>query len=242
MRGPDSFTASRLTVAQWADRRLRTAILSGELKPGARILPSKLAEAWDVSATPLREAIHRLAGDGLIEESPHRGARVKTPSRSDLLDLYDLRLMLEPHALAMSLRASDDTHRARMRQTADHLAAAMADPAADMLTVEEFHRDYHRSLFERCSSDRLIGFIETLSQHSSYYRLLVQRVPSRGGEEAANREHAQLLDMCVAGEVEGAVEVLRHHLETTARALLGSPLMDGGAMTEPDQAVSDTVA
>ncbi|MGA0205557.1 MAG: GntR family transcriptional regulator, partial [Ilumatobacteraceae bacterium] len=67
--------AMPVTRADWADERLRAEILTGRLRPGDRIPVERLAEAWGVSATPIRESLRRLAGDGLVDLTPQRGAR-----------------------------------------------------------------------------------------------------------------------------------------------------------------------
>src|SRR5260221_8530480 len=94
------------TRSEWAEDRLRQAILRGELRPGQRLHASDLAERWDVSATPLREAFQRLAGEGLVELLPHRGARVGELAAHATPALYELRLLLEPLALRHFLEAS----------------------------------------------------------------------------------------------------------------------------------------
>src|SRR5690349_17528608 len=77
------------TRSEWALERLRTAILQGELAPGERLRANDLAERWDVSATPLREALQRLASDGLVAMEPQRDARVATPSVREAAEIYE---------------------------------------------------------------------------------------------------------------------------------------------------------
>ena len=76
------------TRSDWVEGRLRLAILQGELEPGQRLHANDLAQRWDVSATPLREAFQRLASDGLVAMSPPRGARVASPSIDEAVELY----------------------------------------------------------------------------------------------------------------------------------------------------------
>src|SRR5258708_23812886 len=102
------------TRADGVDRRLRAAILSGELRPGERLVAGPLAQRFTVSATPLREAIQRLATSGLIEIEPQRGARVAAASPRDAEEIYELRTLLDPLALRDSLAHSDDVHRAQI--------------------------------------------------------------------------------------------------------------------------------
>ena len=79
------------TRSDWALRRLRSAILTGEFPPGTRLRAEELAERWQVSPTPLREAFQRLGGARLVEVSPQRGVRVAEFTLEDAADLYALR-------------------------------------------------------------------------------------------------------------------------------------------------------
>jgi DNA-binding GntR family transcriptional regulator len=214
----DGSSGPLATRAQWADRRLRLAILTGELPPGTRIRPGDLAREWEVSATPLREAIHRLAGDGLIVESPHRGATVAPLDRGDMLELYELRLLVEPRALEKSLDASDESHRAEMRRAHDAWVAADSSPDTDPLTREEAHQQFHRSLLSRCPSRRMLSQIDAYSEHSTRYRLAAGSV--KPGDHRGRQEHRHLLDLCLAGDVEAAVDALRDHLMLTVNTVL----------------------
>jgi len=140
------------TRAQWVDGRLRAAILRGELKPGERILPGELAARWDVSPTPLREALLRLEADGLVESVPHRGARVTPLTRRALTELYELRVLLEPFALEKAIARRTDFDAAEARASHARMGALAQSP--DVLAFEQAHREFHRSMLRGCGSPR----------------------------------------------------------------------------------------
>src|SRR5690348_6581277 len=79
---------------------LEEAILDGELKPGERLRAEALAQRFGTSRTPIREALLQLEAQGLVEVTHNRGAVVRTFDRDDLLDLYEVRALIEPHAAA----------------------------------------------------------------------------------------------------------------------------------------------
>src|SRR5689334_23783627 len=79
---------------------LEEAILEGELKPGERLRAEALAQRFGTSRTPIREALLQLEGQGLVEVEPNRGAVVRSFDRDDVLDLYEIRALIEPHAAA----------------------------------------------------------------------------------------------------------------------------------------------
>src|SRR5688500_1453856 len=138
------------TRADWVDRRLKEAILRGDLAPGERLVAATLAERWNVSATPLREAIQRLAAEGLVETAPQRGARVAPVSVRDGEGIYELRLLLEPRALRESREYRDDSHRAEIGEA--YAAYERAVKAADLPGALDAHRDLHATLLNRCPS------------------------------------------------------------------------------------------
>ncbi len=88
---------------------LREAILSGEFGPGERLRTESLAKRFGSSRTPVREALVQLEGEGLVDIEPRRGALVRSFASSDLIDLYEIRALLEPAAAARAaLRVRED--------------------------------------------------------------------------------------------------------------------------------------
>ncbi len=202
-----------LTRAEWVDRRLRHAIITGEFRPGERLVTEELARRWSVSPTPLREGYNRLAAEGLVELLPQRGARVARVSLADALEIYDIRQMLEPHALRVSLQHRDATWERDVRQTYDRLREQFATGLDDLVAFETAHQAFHSALLAHCQSGWLLRIIRTLQDHSVRYRLL--SLAPRGGPAGVQAEHDALLAACVAGEVDSAVAQLRDHIQLT---------------------------
>jgi DNA-binding GntR family transcriptional regulator len=200
------------TRAEWVDQRVRTAILTGELTPGARLVTTQLAEELGVSATPLRESLRRLAADGLVDLPAHGVARVSELSAQDAEEVYELRLRLEPDALARSIRRSDGTHR-------DEVAAAYQalEQVATPAEALEAHRAFHAALISRCDSRWLLRLCALLADHATRYALA--STPARGSRGAALDEHRGLRDAVLAGDAEGAEALLTAHLERSRRAV-----------------------
>src|SRR3954449_12090798 len=88
--------------------QLQHAILEGVLKPGERLRAEALAQRYGTSRTPVREALLQLEAQGLVEVEPNRGAVVRAFDRADLLDLYEVRALLEPAAAARAARRIDE--------------------------------------------------------------------------------------------------------------------------------------
>src|SRR5471032_2414444 len=96
----DATRRGHRTLAEKAFQTLHTAIITGRLRPGARLPIEELAELLEMSPMPIREAVRRLHAAGLVENIPHRGARVTELSITDLAEVYEARLALEPLAVS----------------------------------------------------------------------------------------------------------------------------------------------
>lgn len=213
-------TEMPLSRTEWATEKLQQAILSGDLTPGERLSSSELAKRWSMSATPLREALQRLAADGLVEYVPQRGARVSEVLPRDINEVYELRLLLEPMALERSLKRVDDGWRQRAKSTYARLRAELEGGLDDMMVFERVNRDFHQALLSRCDSAWLLRIVHMLADNSVRYRALSWW--PRGGDDEILREHEELYEACVAGEIERAVELISEHLRRTRDAILES--------------------
>lgn len=203
------------TRLEWVDARLRDHIITGALRPGDRILVNDLAAEWKISATPLREAIQRLAAAGLLSVNPQRGARVAAVSPTEAKELYELRLLLEPRALQSSMENADDDYRGEVTAAFDRFDALRSrrDRVGPM---ERFllHRQFHDAVLSRCSSTWLLRVTSMLMDQTLRY---VPYTRHRG--ENRLDEHAALYELVIIGDIDGAVASLRAHLESSANHL-----------------------
>src|SRR4029079_9223206 len=117
--------ASHRTLAEKAFGMLHDAIVSGALLPGERLHLDDLAAATGMSPMPIREALRRLDGVGLVENVPHRGARVADLTIEDLNEVYDSRLMLEVPAIGRAAENFSDEDSADAAQWLERLSSAL---------------------------------------------------------------------------------------------------------------------
>ncbi len=202
-----------VTRSEWTDERLRDEILSGRLRPGDRIAVEQLAESWGVSATPIRESIRHLAGEGLVELAPQRGARVASIDTDLAIEIYAIRLLLEPVALRQSLEAAstDPTFAADVASAFDAMVGAA--PGIERL---DLHRAFHLTLVSRCPNRTLRTEIASLMDRSRLFQLAsTPRDPSSGHA----RDHRRLRDSATAGDVDTTIAIHTDHLTTTLTAL-----------------------
>lgn len=199
------------TRAQWVDQRLRQAILSGELAPDERLITATLCERFSVSPTPLREALQRLAGEGLVEITPQRGARVAALSPTDWLEVIELRVILEPIALRDSFARATDTDFAVMKQAGRALAAMVAPNRATPLEIAAANRSLHDALLSRATSRQLIRTIAVLTGQSMRYHVLAL---ARAGADGLVLKNGPELDKALQRRSAGEMEaILAVHLD-----------------------------
>jgi DNA-binding GntR family transcriptional regulator len=205
--------ASR-TLAGQAVVEIQDRILSGEFPPGARLPIEQLAELLDLSPMPIREALHRLDSLGFVEHIPHRGARVRALSLTDLLDTYAARLPLEMLA----------TFKAAMVFTPDDEGLARAlldeyrrrDAEGDSRGARQAHADFHFTIYRASGSLWLVRLIQPIFDNSHRYR--AASLPARD-LDLRHREHLDILEACVAHDAPQAAAAMRDHLHTTVRTV-----------------------
>jgi len=210
------------TLAEKAFISLHQAIVSGELSPGARLPLDELARMLDMSAMPVREAVRRLGAMGLVENVPHKGARIAELSIEDLIEVYEARLVLEPLAVyrgAMAFTEKDEV----VAKSALDLMSAGRRTLADSAEHWSAHSAFHLGLYEAAGSSWLMRLIRPLWDSSERYRLAT---PLERGVAARRDEHEKVLRACADHAGGLAAGMLYNHLASTANST--SKAMGGG--------------
>ena len=205
--------------------QLRADLLAGDLEPGSKLAIEALAERYDTSATPLREALNRLISDGLVERREQRGFVVAAISASDLAEITKTRCWLESLALRESIAAHSTEWEEALVLAHHRLARAprsLSDKRfEDNPEWEPLHRAFHRTLISGCGSRWLLQFCEQLAdQHHRYRRLSAPRAFAKRGVKS---EHQQLMQAAIEGRADDAVALLCAHFERTAKIIRDDP-------------------
>lgn len=199
------------TGAERVYRRLRAAIISGEYPPGDKLAETALSERLDTSRTPVREALRRLAREGLVEVAPNRGARVVRWTPDDLAEIFRLRALLEGHAAsrAATLRTDDE-----LRQLDDTIAAmdALGDRRDDEAMAERtrLNNELHAAVVSAARSPRLAVLLEQLVSATLVFRTFERYSPE--ALERSRRQHHDLVLAMHAGNPELAAATMTAHL------------------------------
>ncbi len=212
------------TLASTALARLRADIISCRLRPGQRLRFDDLKVAYDIGLSPLREALMRLASEGLVQVEDHRGFRVAPISKNDLLDITFVRQEVEGLSLRLSIELGDDDWEAQIlgafhrlaRWESQRIKGGLADPE-----WEHRHGAFHHALVSACRSPTLLRFRKQLFEQTERYRsasLLHETQERRGVLD----EHKKLMEAVLDRDTVAAVGLLQAHLRLTAKLVLGA--------------------
>ena len=196
----------------YAYQELRRRILSGELDPGSVIGQSALAKDLGVSTTPLREALRRLAAEGLVEIESHRDARVTPLTADDARNLVAIRESLD--SLAGVLAAQNRTDEDIASITAHLNRLVPLDDAGDVNALAD-HRDFHRAIYRAAHNPQLFTILEGLWDKADQYRQFALRLRERSEVDGSRveAEHAEIVDAITAGDSDRAERAMRQHVQ-----------------------------
>ncbi len=202
---------AEIPQGQSAYRRLLEEIRNGALLPGARLREIELAERMGISRTPVREAIRQLESDGLVAHLPRQGATIRSLDHAEVVELYEMRAVLEGTAARLAARAASDIELAELAALNGELAAAPAGAQA-----REVNRVFHRTLIEAARNRFLIKAMSALQKTLLILGPTTLAEPDRAA--AAVAEHAAVLDALLARDGAQAEVAMRAHVEAALSA------------------------
>jgi DNA-binding GntR family transcriptional regulator len=212
-----AITSARRSQTRRAYDELKRRILDNELPPGTQALEQQTAEWLGMSRTPVREALIRLAQEGMIEVRPRHGMRVLPIAIADLREIYDLLAGLEATAVdILARRGLNAVEVAELEGLLKGMTAALDQ--GDLTTWAEGDARFHRRLIEMSGNQRLIMMVETIREQSHRARMATLQL--RPKPVASNDEHAAVVAALKRRDGEAAVKLLRAHRLRSARLLI----------------------
>jgi DNA-binding GntR family transcriptional regulator len=209
----ERYNRGHRTLAEKAFDTLHAAIITGQLRPGTRLPIEELAGVLDMSPMPIREAVRRLDAAGLVENIPHRGARVTELSINDLDEVYEARLALEVLAIRHAAYGFTPAAEANARQRLTELNDMSDDNSA---ATSAAHAAFHFALYEAADSAWLLRLIRPVWETAERYCL---EVPQCRQLQARKHEHEAILQACAARDADRAAHGLHNHLAITANSI-----------------------
>lgn len=229
--------ASR-TLAERAAEMLRERILSGDFASGERLVEARIAQQLGISRGPLREALKRLASEGLVREEPRRGTFVATPTIDDVRDAYDLRVALEGKAARLMIANGDPSSLDALRRAADRIVAA--SKAGDLEKLVRSDYEFHETLCRVSGNGRLH---DAFVRNASVLRILLRMEGERfyNSFDDVSTQHRNLLAAIEAADGAGAVTMVTEHLESARDRLMRHlATVAAAADGETEQRATDT--
>jgi DNA-binding GntR family transcriptional regulator len=206
-----------LTLATTVHRRLREDILSGLLPPGSKLKLRDLVAQYGAGASPVREALSKLAAEGLTEQLEHRGFRVAAAQPCQLDGLIRSRVLAEGAALREAIRRGgpewDEAvvlaeHRLTRVARSLHAHCFLANPE-----WEASHLRFHQALLSACDAPALLAFCDRLREEARRYRALANTMAYPDRDVAL--EHAEIARAALDRDADRACGLLAQHYERT---------------------------
>lgn len=204
--------ASRRTTPDYIAEILRDSILTGQLADGEELNQVALAQHFDVSRVPIREALRQLQAEGLVRQEAHRRAVVTTLSRERVMELFDLRVRLEPYLLEKALpQLGDETIDGleelleRMEATRDHHAWL------------GLNRVFHQALYQPSDALLTLELVDNVMTRTTRYLYRASGGIGVRRVDEAQREHRAILEATRRGDLGRMLRTLERHIEGTRR-------------------------
>lgn len=210
------------TVVEYALDALRAGIKDGRYTPGQRLIEVDLTRELNVSRGPVREAMHRLAGEGLVVIEPHRGVVVRLLTRKDVAGLYEVREAIEGLAARLAAKHIDEADNAKRLRAAIKQMRDVFD-SGDAATYMESNERLHALIFELGGNETLIKMVQQL--RLPVFRLQFSRM-MRSSAEAKNdsvEDHEKVVQAILAGNPQKAERAMRRHVRHAGRMILYLP-------------------
>ena len=196
-------------------KTLRQSILTGELKPGERLMEIHLAEKLGVSRTPIREAIRKLELEGLVTMIPRRGAEVAKISEKNLKDVLEVRTCLDSLAVRLACQRITDEQIDDLKKACDDFVLATKTGEATAITKADVN--LHDVIVRATGNERLQQMINTLSEQM--YRYRVEYLKDENNYPTLMKEHKDIVEGLVRKNKTQVTETMHQHVKNQAVAV-----------------------
>jgi len=207
----------RLSLTEHAYTEIRRRILENEMPAGTQVLEQELAEMLEMSRTPVREAMVRLADEGMVEVRPRHGMRVLPISADDMREIYDVLTALESMAAErVAARGVSPEELQALRQAVVDMDTALA--ADDLRTWAAADERFHLLLVEYCDNERLRALVSGYWDQSHRVRLVTLGLRPKPVD--SNKDHAAVVDAIARGDAVAARRLHRQHRVRSGETLV----------------------
>lgn len=225
-----SQVSAPINAASWGEaadvayHKILDLLLHGETPTGGRLRENHLAELTGVSRTPVRQALNRLAAEGVVSLTRNRGAQVIELSGEDARGLLDLRARFEPHATRLAVAKMSPEHLQELEALAAEMEELVESPSWQPVALSRLNNKFHAVLIDNCGNRHL-----QMALQSVVMPAMVARTFDRYTPEAlvrSMRHHTEIIEAARARDGEWAESVMRTHI-LAARHAFPSASTDG---------------
>ena len=195
---------------------LRQAILTGELKPGERLMEIHLADRLGVSRTPIREAIRNLELEGLVVMIPRKGAQVARITEKNLKDVLEVRRALDMLAVRLACSRMDDEYKKQLREACDEFARVVKNNNTKDITEADVR--FHDIINKATGNDRLIQLVNNLAEQMYRYRL--EYIKDAAYHNRLVAEHEEIYSAIMDGDEERAAKAVVLHIDNQEATII----------------------
>jgi DNA-binding GntR family transcriptional regulator len=191
---------------------LREAIISGRLEEGEPVRQDDIAQMFNVSKIPVREALKRLEAEGLVQFRRHKGAVVTKISEPELAQMFEVRVLLEVQAVRLALPHMTEETFERAEQICKEFMAE-----SDVGRWAQLNWEFHSCLYESAKRPFLVKLIRSI--HDKVERYLRLQLSLSDGKDRADREHRAIIEACRKGDADKAADLVEEHLSGVFQTL-----------------------
>lgn len=218
-RNGQAMTLNTLEFSRMGDlayQALRDAVLSGEMKPGARLNQDELAKRLGVSRAPIRDALNRLEAEGLVKTLSRAGGVVVAEiSEQEMVDIYELRTILDSASTRLACERMRDDDVTRLRGIVEE--TERVTQAKDLNAIVQAHADFHYLIYAACGNAELARVARNLWDRS--YRFRVMALSSEENARRGLAQHKAILEAMEARDPERAAALAEDHNRASIRHL-----------------------
>lgn len=202
---------------------LRKAILTGELKPGERLMEIHLADKLGVSRTPIREAIRKLELEGLVTMIPRRGAQVAQITEKSMSDVLEVRRALDALCAELACDRITSGELDALQEACGRFEAAVH--TGDLKAIAREDVAFHDIIVQATGNQRLIQLVNNLSEQMYRYRF--EYIKDAGQHENLVQEHRMIYEGIVRKDREAASAAAKTHIDNQKKAIMRQIRLDG---------------
>ena len=197
-------------------KTLRQAILTGELKPGERLMEIHLANKLGVSRTPIREAIRKLELEGLVTMVPRRGAQVARITEKSMSDVLEVRRALDELAVELACLRITQEEKEQLKEACLNFEKIVI--TNDVHEIAKADVAFHDIIFAATGNGRLSQMVNNLAEQM--YRYRYEYIKDEKQHDMLVKEHRKIYDSIIANDTDSAKEAIRIHIENQEKAIL----------------------